>query len=174
MNLTIVDNFLEEQEFKKIQDLLLGSWFPWFFNNGIVSLDEKNFNLQNRADLFDFQFTHTFVREGKIVSDSFIHIARIIEKLNPKQVLRIKSNLITPTLEHIQTRFHTDVEDTTGVKTGIFYLNTNNGFTIFEDGTRIPSIENRFILFDADTLHAGTSCTNQKSRCLINFNFIEK
>ena len=45
MNITIVDNFLEEEEFRKIQDLMLGSWFPWFFNDGIVSLNEKNYNL---------------------------------------------------------------------------------------------------------------------------------
>ena len=174
MNITIVDNFLEEEEFRKIQDLMLGSWFPWFFNDGIVSLNEKNFNVENGVDIFDFQFTHTFFREGEIVSDSFVHIQKAVEKLNPRKVLRIKSNLLTPTPEHIQTRFHTDIEDTAGIKTGILYLNTNNGFTIFEDGTRIPSIENRFVLFDAEVLHAGTTCTNQKSRCLINFNFIEK
>ena len=63
MNITIVDNFLEEEEFRKIQDLMLGSWFPWFFNDGIVSLNEKNYNLENGVDIFDFQFTHTFVIE---------------------------------------------------------------------------------------------------------------
>lgn len=171
MSITIIDNVLDESELRELQELLLGSWFPWYFNYGIVSLDDAK--IINDIDLFDFQFTHTFVREEEIVSDYIVHLQKLINKLNPQRILRLKSNLQTPTIEHIRSRFHTDVEDTTNTKTAIFYVNTNNGFTIFEDETRIKSVENRFVIFDSNIMHAGATCTDQKSRCVINFNFLE-
>jgi hypothetical protein len=103
-----------------------------------------------------------------------VYIQSFINRLGAKKIIRLKSNFLAPTFEQIQTRFHTDLEETAGIKTGIFYLNTNNGFTVFEDGTRIPSIANRFVVFDACMPHAGTTCTNQKNRCLINVNFIDQ
>jgi hypothetical protein len=172
MSITIIDNFLDDETFKPIQELLLGSWFPWFFNRGIVSIDDAK--IINDIDLFDFQFTHTFVQEEEgIVSDHIVHLHPFINKINPQRILRLKTNLQTPTIEPIRSRFHTDVENTTGVKTAIYYVNTNNGFTVFEDDIQVKSIENRLVIFDSSMLHAGTTCTDQKSRCVINFNFIE-
>ena len=58
-------------------------------------------------------------------------------------------------------------------KTAIFYLNTNNGFTQFEDdGEQVPSIENSLVIFNSLDKHSGTSCTDHKYRAVINFNFI--
>ena len=54
--------------------------------------------------------------------------------------------------------------------TSILYLNTNDGYTEFEDGTKIESIENRWVSFPEDTKHRGTSCTNERVRVVINFN----
>jgi|TARA_B110000977_G_scaffold121000_1_gene155669 hypothetical protein len=173
MNIRIIDNFLDLQTFENIQSLLTGAWFPWFFNDKIVGENETPNPIVNDIDIFDFQFTHTFFQEND-ESVSFKHIKPLFDKIDPKKLLRVKANLLTPALEQIQTPFHTDLEDTTGVKTAIFYVNTNNGFTVFEDGTRISSIENRLIIFDGNILHAGTNCTNQKNRCVININFIEK
>jgi hypothetical protein len=59
------------------------------------------------------------------------------------------------------------------MKTAIYYLNTNNGATRFEDGTEISSVENRFVVFDSDNSHTAVSCTDQKARFLINFNYYE-
>ena len=56
-------------------------------------------------------------------------------------------------------------------KTGIFYMNTNNGKTIFEDGEEIDSVENRMVIFPASKRHAGTTHTDTICRCLINFNW---
>ena len=55
--------------------------------------------------------------------------------------------------------------------TAIYYLNTNNGYTEFEDGTKIESIANRFFLFDGAIKHASTTTTNALARFNINFNF---
>ena len=56
-------------------------------------------------------------------------------------------------------------------KGAIFYVNTNDGITVLEDGTEIKSIENRVLLFDPSTKHHSTTCTDQKVRININFNY---
>ena len=58
-------------------------------------------------------------------------------------------------------------------KTAIFYINSNNGFTLFEsDNQKVESIENRLVIFDSFERHSGTNCTDEKYRAVINFNFI--
>jgi len=53
----------------------------------------------------------------------------------------------------------------------LFYLNTNDGLTVLEDGTEIKSIENRILLHDASKPHHSTTCTDADRRVNINFNY---
>ena len=64
--------------------------------------------------------------------------------------------------------------DTTrpGATTAIFYLNTNNGYTLFEDGQRVASVANRIVIFDAALRHTGASCTDADHRLVLNLNFV--
>ena len=57
--------------------------------------------------------------------------------------------------------------------TSIFYINTNNGYTKFEDGTIVESVANRMLSFPANMKHCGTSCTDERRRIVINFNYFE-
>ena len=57
-------------------------------------------------------------------------------------------------------------------KTAIFYINSNNGFTVLENDTKIESIENRLLLFNGSKKHHSTSCTNSGARININFNYL--
>ena len=168
MSMVIVNNFLKKEDFKKLQDTVLGSWFPWYFNNGVTDIDEEN------SKLYDFQFTHTFYSEGKVTSNWFHLLKETIEQLNPKELLRIKANFLTISKEQMIFDLHTDVAENVNGKTAILYMNTNNGFTIFEDGTKISSIENRLVIFNSNILHTGTTCTDKKTRCVINFNYTEQ
>ena len=52
-------------------------------------------------------------------------------------------------------------------------MNTNNGYTKFEDGTKVESVANRLVTFPASMMHTGTSCTDKKIRIVINFNYME-
>jgi len=56
-------------------------------------------------------------------------------------------------------------------KGAIFYLNTNNGFTTLENGTKVESIQNRLLLFDPSKPHNSTTCTDDKCRVNVNFNY---
>ena len=53
----------------------------------------------------------------------------------------------------------------------IFYLNTNNGFTILDDGTKIESVENRALFFDPSKRHCSTTCTDSIFRSIIIINY---
>ena len=56
--------------------------------------------------------------------------------------------------------------------TSIFYVNTNNGYTVFEDGTKVESVANRMLTFPSNLKHCGTSCTDKNIRSVINFNYL--
>ena len=63
----IEDNFLEQEKFDKLQQLMMGSYLPWFYNDCIDSPD----------DVDKFQFTHSFYKRGApqfSFKNEFIHI----------------------------------------------------------------------------------------------------
>ena len=65
--------------------------------------------------------------------------------------------------------FHIDY--TYSHKGAIFSINSNNGYTILEDGTKIESVENRLVSFPAEMRHSGTTCTDEQARVVINLNY---
>ena len=124
-----------------------------------------------------FMFCHVFYQAPMGVSSEFMSVLDpIIGKINPLSLYRIKANLLTKTSKIIPNTFHQDMLDMSDrVKsvwtTSILYMNTNNGYTEFKDGTIVESVANRFVSFPANTLHRGTSCTDQNIRVVINFNY---
>ena len=51
-------------------------------------------------------------------------------------------------------------------------MNTNNGYTLFEDGTKVDSIANRMVVFDGNTKHTGSTHTDDdRFRFVLNINF---
>ena len=56
-------------------------------------------------------------------------------------------------------------------KAAILYINTCDGYTKLADGTKIDSVENRMLLFDASTPHQSTTTSNTTARFNINFNY---
>jgi hypothetical protein len=168
MKYKIIDNFLPIDVFENIKQKMLGANFPWFYNSFIVtSTEERTIKKQ-----FDYQFTHNFYRDYQTTSDWFQLLEPLILKINPAAIIRIKANLNPSTEERVIHQYHLDHEQFDG-KVAVFYINTNNGVTMFKDGTVIESVENRLAVFDPDILHTGTSCTDQQVRCLINIMFYQ-
>ena len=56
--------------------------------------------------------------------------------------------------------------------TAILYINTNDGYTVFEDGTKIDSVANRICIFPYYLKHSGTTCTNANRRIALNINYV--
>ena len=52
----------------------------------------------------------------------------------------------------------------------VYSVNTNNGYTEFQDGTIIPSIANQLLIFDGNMEHRSVSQTDIKNRMNLNIN----
>ena len=109
--------------------------FPWYFNPTVVTAPPK-------IDTY-FQFTHFFYRKGMWCSDHSWVLKPILEKIKPLSILRIKANLNPRETKHIEHGFHNDFAFTDNAKitTAIFYVNTNNGYTLFENGDKVKSVK---------------------------------
>jgi len=66
--------------------------------------------------------------------------------------------------------YHCDFPHT--LTTAIYSINTTDGYTKFEDGTKCESVANRFCMFPCGTRHTGTTCTKTDRRLVINFNYV--
>lgn len=162
----IIDNFLPEEDFRTIKDIFFSPEISWYFNDSTVNSDIKN------QDLNDYQFTHTFFRDETQWSSWFPSLAPILNQINPQSILRIKANMVPRTEMIREHGWHTDYHKSIVCKTAVFYLNTNDGYTIFkESGEKVNSVENRLVVFDSDMEHSGSSCTDQKVRVVLNLNY---
>lgn len=158
----IIDNSLPQEDFENIKNFVLNSNFPW--NLTPVVTNEK----ENLPITASYYFTHEFWSGFNTEPQAQI-FAPLLNLMECKAVMRIKANLYPSTETIIHHDNHCDYDFPH--KGAIFYLNTNNGLTILEDGTEVESIENRLLLFDSSKLHHSTTCTNDKCRVNINFNY---
>ena len=215
-NVEVIDDFIAQEDFDKIQQLLMGKNFPWYSNTGAAPalwqdtrhqtiMVGKPGGLPDRPDLthgepdtYNFQFIHSFyvpwmdVGYQSVYSDYFPILFPILRKLPIRALWRIKANMVPRQDKYIIHGHHLDIthydefqeakghllgvdispeEYKFASKTAVFYVNNNNGHTIFADGTKVDSVANRITIFDAQELHSGTSCTDMKCRVSINFNY---
>ena len=166
MEYEVIDNFLEPENFKILTDDILCtnsgfSVFPWYAQEGVTVTDGRNTDHWN--------LIHSFYQSYEIQSGFFKYLLVVIDKLQIKSLIRIKGNLYPKTDKIIEHDFHADFDFSH--KSGLYSLNTNNGFTIMEDGERIESVANRMIIFDASKLHKSTTCTDENFRANIVFNY---
>ena len=122
-------------------------------------------------ELDDVQFGNMLYTEFSPQGREFHIVEPIIKspKLRITSLFRIKANMNPRTQEIIKHGFHLDVPY--NETTAIYYVNSNDGYTEFEDGTKVESVANRLVKFNSNIRHTGTTCTDSKIRCLINFNY---
>jgi hypothetical protein len=164
----IIDNVLSNSVADEIINHFIGNaMFPWYYNHTVVPNDNPN-------DLYNYQLTHTFYNQYAVCSSFFPIISPLVQYLNPESIIKIKANLNPRTEVRHTFDYHTDFNSKSDDrKTAIYYVNSNDGVTILADGTEIESIANRLVIFDQKISHTGTTCTDQKVRCVINLNYIE-
>lgn len=167
----IKDNFLEDEVFDTIRDIFADYLFPWFYCR-VVNSDDK---IETTSELDNTQMSHYLYSYDKPMSIYFEKMNPLIEQLkildNLVSLYRLKVNMNLRRSKIIMHGFHNDV--TFKCRTGILFLNTNDGYTCFEDGTKVESIENRFIAFDSSLRHSGTTCTDQPRRLVLNVNYFQ-
>ena len=158
MKLKKISNFLDKKYIESLQKEFLSNTFPWFFLNFKVFENDGN-----------FQYIHLFYNEDRVNSNYFNLLNPFLDLLDIKSLVKLKLNLTPRDSIFKKYDFHKDVKF--DCNTAIFYLNTNNGKTIFEDGEEIESEENKLIIFPSKLKHTGTTTTDKPYRMVLNINY---
>ena len=137
----VIDNFLEENDFIKIQNKFLSETCKWEWSNVV----------ENDNSFYNFQFVHgvylptVLLKKGydpedifrKITIPEMPDIKPLLESLKTSAIIKIKVNLTTKTPTIIEHGFHID-HFFPKAKTAILYLNTCDGYTLFSNGSADP------------------------------------
>ena len=166
-DIKIIDNFLTKEEHQEIYKELSGDTclFPWFYNEYVNNINDPK---------DQFQFCHQFYNMVP-TSENFNLVKPLINKLNMTAIAKIKANLLLKTKTPVVFGYHSDYTWEHKWWTAIYYVNSNNGKTIFEKNKKnVVSKANRLIVFDGRLKHCGTTSTNSKQRIVINLNFFDQ
>jgi len=164
----IIDNIFSSEYFESLQKMFLSNSFPWFIESDSVYENDGH-----------PQLIHLIYRNFEPVSESWNYIKDLIGTLQSYGLYglyRIKANGTPIYSEIVEKEFHVDMREpdksVTPHRVAIFYINSNDGYTIFEDGTKVDSVANRMVLFPGHLKHAGTTCTNAPLRVVLNIVYI--
>ena len=154
----IIDNYLNKESFDHLDSNLNLDSFPWYWTKKI---DGNN-------DINNYHFSHVFYIHDRICSNWFSLIEKsFLLLLKPKALIRIKANLNVRTEKQVIFEKHKD--QNFDCKVAIFYLNSNNGYTLINN-KEIKSVKNRMLFFNNEW-HSSSTTTDQPSRIVINFNY---
>jgi hypothetical protein len=133
-----------------------------------ATIDLKNIITKEGNDWRLFYFIH-MVYDYTILSPFYEVIKPYRKPFDIKALIRIKINMY-PNAETLKEHgMHYDYDYSH--KAAILSINTCDGYTKLEDGTKIDSVANRMLLFDGQTLHTSSNTTDQTARININFNY---
>ncbi len=165
----VIDNFLPRDIHEElVERLCFNSNMPLYFQQWVSHPPE----LEANNELWNWYATHEFYNHDRPMSE---YCSKMVITFgdripNLKSLMRIKLNFYphTETLrEHGQ---HVDYDFPSHA--AIYSLNTCNGFTRLQDGTKVDSIANRLLIFDGSEVHNSSTTTDQKGRYNINFNYL--
>ena len=158
----IEDDFLSQEDLDKLDSIISSYHFPWFFQKN-QTWDDDPF------------FCHTLYHADEPRSEFYKPVQNIFKKyMKWTSMYRLNVNLC-PKISST-SNFHTDTngkDNEEVMTTAVFYLNTNNGYTEFENGDRVDSVQNRLVTFPTNTLHRAVGQTDKDKRVVLNFNYIK-
>ena len=173
-DIQIIDNFLSNDQFKELKEFVEGdAKIPWMLSQNVASRYDTGEAICEER--YNYQFAHTLYDNGASPSPFAHCLNNFLRVLDPMLLLRCKVNLNPGTDKIIDHGLHIDIlpyEVAKNCTTGVFYINTNNGYTRFEDGSKVESIANRLVLFPSIMKHTGSTCTDEKYRTVLNVNFM--
>ena len=162
MKIETKDNFIEDKElFKSIKDTLFGSEIPGSNSSFVGDLTDHS----------GYFFIHHLHFENKFRSPfADTLLLPLLYRLPIKKLLRARVNCYPKSCKIIYNKLHTD--DDFLHKVALFSVNTNNGFTYFENKTKIKSKENQMILFPGHIKHCSVMQRDTNLRINININYL--
>ena len=177
----VFDDFLSAKDFKIVTDPFLYGDINW--RRSLPLTEEQVGDIEGNEILCDWKYNHQFVhylllrhqmseRFGNTMSPFVQRLHDMDYMLNPYSLIRAKVNLHTCTETVHEHAYHVDYMWPHW--SGVFNMNTNDGYTGIKNGPKIESIANRLIIIPDKTVHTGTSCTNQQARIVLNFNWLNQ
>jgi hypothetical protein len=193
-DLIVIENAIPKEDQDKIEALLLGRQFPWYYqdeaNYEHGELKDKIFNATKSFDAY--QLAHMFVENGDVRSPAVTDLMPIFTPLGPvKGYLKIKANLTNYNSKATTDSFcppHVDqrVENS---KTAVYYVNDSSGDTFifneeWADEIVMPDFKNltikqrvtpkkgTLVIFKSTLLHSGNCPHTNDPRVVVNINFL--
>lgn len=160
-------NFLPLTEYVNIQRITMDGTFPYFFR-GTVAYDnshEEKFIMGHR--LYDWN------EGGNLTESKYIEgiLQPLLNVLQPKTLYRAQVNMNCRNDIRQFAHWHVD-QPNMQHSTALYYVNTNNGWTEFENGTKVPCIGNSIGIWSENIRHRGAYQTDTAVRICININYI--
>jgi len=164
-------NFLSKDAHKYLHDKMCGPGsaddFYWLYSPKVAN----EINPNDEEFFFGHTLYHSGAKEWKAhVSPFYDNLAApILGAFRFEWIFRIRCNLYTNTGGQQKHEFHRDVDFDHNVL--IYSLNTNNGYTEFEDGEIIESVANQAVIFNGRRKHRSVTQTDSKIRVNVNIVF---
>lgn len=161
----VTDNLLDKQTFLEVKKFVMSSEVAWRYASGSVYHDDG-----------DMQFFHPlYLAPNKYENFDKVCVP-ILQKLEGfVTLLRAKMNMSLKKDKVSKKGMHVDIEDAKQyykvMNTSIFYFNTTDGPTYFENGNKVDCIENRLITFPMGTMHCGSYASDSERRIVVNLNW---
>ena len=186
MDIHVIDDFLPQEEFEKLREMIVFNWnFPLHFQHTVSAYGDDNCESNG---FWNWYATHVVYRDDDYDSprssdflDDYIVSSRYYQSLYDSFIPRFKEMGIYTRLQRIKINMypytddvkeHDSHYDTDKEHRGaLFSLNTCNGFTKLHEGTKIDSIANRLMLFYPHYWHNSSTTSDAPARYNINFNF---
>lgn len=190
MEIKILDNFLHEKTFQDLRHNLCGNLTPMHVSDSVSGATDPL-----RGTPGYFQLTN-WVYEGfgdnqqqsemwKQQPEALIELLRTLKVFCLR---RIKVNWLPHTKEIIEHPLHVDFGKPkrhikwenreffppVGLMVCCYYLNTCDGYTHFEDGSKVDCVANRAAIFPGKYLHGSSTTTNANWRQAINIVYFEE
>ena len=176
MNSYIIENFMNEEQEKKIHDLTIDQNFPWFYFPGTVIEVEEGVKGKCVYDegINPFQFVHVIDLNEcsftEVIAPVFNQLS--IEFQSNIRIIRSKFNFLPKNTDSTHHYPHVDHEEKDLIS-AIYYVNDSDGDTHFFDEelnitNKITPKKGRMVLFDSNKFHSSSSPINNQNRIVLN------
>tara|TARA_Y100000816_G_scaffold213460_1_gene158846 strand:+ start:156 stop:752 length:597 start_codon:yes stop_codon:yes gene_type:complete len=180
----IIDDFLPHDKWQENYNLFMTEKIKWTYKS--VPQDPSSF-------FFQYAFTG-FYQKQSVDNVSFVSPANnmqekemphydiaiepIVKNFKYQKIILARTNLFTRMDKKYSYKsvdgagLHNDFGYDFKYTTMIYYINTTNGGTYFENGQEVQTKANRLVVFDGHMLHRHIYQTDEKARVATNINII--
>lgn len=170
----VIDDFLSQEEHQQIYQKLmhaaeepialqdLQSCVPMYYSRSVAD--------ENDTKSMGYFLNMLYLNPCPLNDHFDLICGPILRKIDFKALIRAKVNWFPRTPEVRQNGMHQDYPYP--VDNLLYSVNTCDGYTTLNCGTKIESVANRALIFRGDLPHCSSSTSDKPLRCNININFL--